>query len=543
MDFAPRYLGAAPFSWTGMYLGAQLGGAWGQADISDPYGPSIFGDKMRTPGAFAGGAVGYNWQSGSIVYGLEADANWADLDGSNTCFAFSGFFISANCRSHTNAFGALTARLGVAVGPQGRTLLYIKGGGAWEDISLTATTQSAVGGLPLPITGFSGTRWGWTAGAGAEYAMRGSWSVKAEYDYLAFADSSFVAPTGLQQVVPGVNGYVFTPGRATSASQDIQTFKVGLNYKFGGPSAPLDEGWSGGSIKDAPLRTVPGTEFEFGARYVSGWGRFQKDLGVQGLGINNLASRLTYDGMRTDGGEVFARLDTRNNLMLKGFIGAGSGGGHMNDEDWVLSGATVPYSNTLSSVDNRIRYGTIDAGYDVLRGPGYKLAPFIGYNVLSQNMKAVGCTQIANPFSDCVPPLPTSVLGITEDDKWQSLRIGLSAQFMLMPRVQVTADAAYLPYVWFDGTDNHVLRALVSPEDGHGNGVQLELALSYAVTDQFSLGVGGRYWSMHTTTGETNFGGTGGIVPQKFAVEQAALMLQGSYKFSLGDSCCAGPLK
>jgi hypothetical protein len=95
--------------------------------------------------------------------------------------------------------------------------------------------------------------------------------------------------------------------------------------------------------------------------------------------------------------------------------------------------------------------------------------------------------------------------------------------------------------VWFDGTDNHVLRALVSPEDGHGHGAQLDLTISYAVTDQLSLGVGGRYWTMATTSGDTNFGGSGFIIPQKFAAEQAAVMLQGSYKF--GETCCAGPLK
>ena len=107
--------------------------------------------------------------------------------------------------------------------------------------------------------------------------------------------------------------------------------------------------------------------------------------------------------------------------------------------------------------------------------------------------------------------------------------------------MKVGADAAYLPYVWFDGTDNHVLRTLVSPEDGHGQGVQVDLMVSYAFTDQFSLGVGGRYWAMWTTSGETNFGGSGFMVPQRFAVEQAAVLVQGSYKF--GDSCCAAPLK
>jgi hypothetical protein len=76
------------------------------------------------------------------------------------------------------------------------------------------------------------------------------------------------------------------------------------------------------------------------------------------------------------------------------------------------------------------------------------------------------------------------------------------------------------------------LRSLVSPESGDGFGVQLEATLSYALTDEFSIGVGGRYWSMRTTSGNVNFGGEGVIVPMRYAAEQAHLLVQGSYKFS-----------
>jgi opacity protein-like surface antigen/outer membrane protease len=534
-----------------MYVGLHMGGAWGEAHVSDPFGPSIFGDNIRTPGPLAGGQAGANFQFGSTVAGIEVDLSAADLDGTNTCFAFSGFYISANCRSHTTALSTLTGRLGWAVGPQGRTLLYGKAGLAWERNSVDATAGGGVGGfLPGAVTGTSGSRFGWTVGGGVEYALSGFWSVKAEYDYLKFGSENFTSPaSGFQIALPAT--FIVVPGLGASVSQDIHEFKVGLNYKFGGTPAPLDPAW--GSIKDRSVRSVAGTEIEIGGRYVHGWGRFQKDLGIQGLPVNNLASRLTYDDMRTNGGEVVARIDTSNNIMVKGFLGAGSGdSGKMNDEDWFIPPLIVglngvPYSNTVSDVDNRIRYGTIDVGYDFLRGPSYKMAGFVGYNQFNQNMKALGCTQIANPNSDCSaanpfnPPVPTSVLTITEDDTWKSIRLGVAADFMLLPRVKVSADAAYLPYVWFNGTDNHVLRALVSPEEGHGRGAQLDLTISYEITDQFSLGVGGRYWTMSTTSGETNFGGLGIIIPQKFAAEQAAFMLQGSYKF--GDSCCAGALK
>jgi hypothetical protein len=76
----------------------------------------------------------------------------------------------------------------------------------------------------------------------------------------------------------------------------------------------------------------------------------------------------------------------------------------------------VPYSNTLSAVGDAINYGVIDVGYDWWRGSGYRIAPYIGYSFFLQDMEGYGCRQIANRFSDCVPQIPASVLGITEDD-------------------------------------------------------------------------------------------------------------------------------
>jgi outer membrane protease len=221
--------------------------------------------------------------------------------------------------------------------------------------------------------------------------------------------------------------------------------------------------------------------------------------------------------------------------MIKGIVGAGSGGGHMNDEDWGLPSppfaAFVPYSNTLSDVDNRIVYAIVDVGYDWWRGADYKVTPFVGWSYFQQHMKGYGCEQIANPDSDCSVPIPTNVLAITEYDTWNALRLGLAIDLPLAPRLTLGAEAAYLPYVTFNGTDDHVLRTLLSPEDGHGAGVQLEAMLSYAVSDAFSVGVGGRYWSMWTSSGTVNFGGTGQFVPMRYAAEQGQLLVEGKYRF------------
>ena len=163
---------------------------------------------------------------------------------------------------------------------------------------------------------------------------------------------------------------------------------------------------------------------------------------------------------------------------MKGNIGVGSLlGGHLNDEDWAISGAccvsgaAVAYSNTVSSVQGDIDYATLDLGYDFFRGAGYKLGAFVGYNYYRENKSAYGCTQIANQLSDCVPAIPGSVLSITENDTWNSLRVGVSGDTMIGDRFKLGADVAYLPYVAFNGTDDHVLRSLIFQESGHGHRV------------------------------------------------------------------------
>ena len=77
--------------------------------------------------------------------------------------------------------------------------------------------------------------------------------------------------------------------------------------------------------------------------------------------------------MTTNGGELFAHIDTPDNFVLKGFAGLGQGNtGQMNDEDWALLGmfSDPYYSNTVSKTSEDIKYGTIDAGYNVFNEAG-----------------------------------------------------------------------------------------------------------------------------------------------------------------------------
>jgi opacity protein-like surface antigen/outer membrane protease len=516
------------FDWRGFYLGYHVGGALGLVDVGNPFGASIFGDTVRTPGPLAGGQLGYNWQNGRGLLGLEADASFADLDGTNTCFAYSGYYVSANCRAAIDALGTLTARFGW-LPFDGNTLVYGKAGLAWLHGEVDATPNGDIG---KPGTDESGVQWGWTVGAGIERAIAPRWTVKAEYGFLAFDDQGFTAPSSRLQFEPPRGELVSVPAARSDISHDIHQFKLGMNYGFGGYS---EAGHGGGGKSLSPNTGVPtqGTTFTIGARYVYGWGQFHKDLGLHRRGVAGLASRLTYDNDDISGGEAFARLDTAFNLMAKGLIGGASSEGRLNDEDWVIPfpNALVPYSNTLSGVDNDIDYWLADIGYNLWRGASYKVTPFIGYSEFRQDMTGLGCRQIANPFSDCSRTIPSSVRVITEDDKWQALRLGAAADMIIAPRLTLSGEAAYLPYVRFTGTDDHLLRSLVSPEEGEGVGLQLEATLSYAVTEALSVGVGGRYLSMWTTEGTVNFGGTGEIIAMRYAAEQAHLLVQGSYRF------------
>jgi opacity protein-like surface antigen len=519
------------WSWTGLYVGGHFGAAFGNSQVTDPVGPAIFGNNVRTTGALGGVQIGYNWQipNTAFVLGAEADASAMGSAGSVTCLASSPNFIPANCRVMPNAMGSMTARLGYATGPHGRNLFYVKGGLAWVDDRIDITTN---GVLPLAMTSFDGLRWGWTVGAGVERSLTPAWSLRLEYNYAKFGDLSINTPASSFQPFPPFNGPA-TAGGTASMSQNLQTVKVGLNYKIG---EDMFAQWEPSmSLRGA---YVPDAEIEVGGRVWYSSGSFQKDLGGSApLPPNLLVSRLTYDSTAATG-EVFGRIDTASNVFIKGFGGGGTIlSGNMHDEDFNVGNdiVSIPYSNTQSTTKGDLAYGTFDIGYSAFRGPSANVGGFIGFNYYRENKGAYGCTQISNPFSDCIPAVPNSVLGITEDDKWYSMRVGINGVVSIWNGLKVTADAAWLPFVAFRGTDIHWLRTDVpnqtSAETGNGQGMQLEAILSYAFANGFSVGAGGRYWAMWANNAQTNAFSDG--IPQALPVrtERYGAFVQAAYKF------------
>ena len=146
-----------PDSWAGPYLGANLGYAWG----------SVANNPTKPSGFVGGVQAGYNWQSGSFVFGLEGQGNWADLSGQNA----SAVLGVAN-RTRVDAFGLITGQVGYA---WNNALLYVKGGAA-----VTSNRYRGIGTGGLAGAEFDGandTRWGGAVGVGFEYGFAPNWSV------------------------------------------------------------------------------------------------------------------------------------------------------------------------------------------------------------------------------------------------------------------------------------------------------------------------------------------------------------------------------
>lgn len=202
----------AAYDWSGFYIG--INGGWGQSHDNrtfDPLGASY--GSYDANGGTVGGQVGYRWQTGGWVFGLEAQGNWADFTGSSANLLAPG----ATIRSKTDAFGLFTGQVGYA---WNTVLLYAKGGAAVTDRNY----QFVLPGGALGSESGYDTRWSPTVGVGLEFAFAQNWSVGVEYNHI-FEDrhsANFVTPGGI--VLTG-----------NSSGGDTDMVLGRLNYKFGGP--------------------------------------------------------------------------------------------------------------------------------------------------------------------------------------------------------------------------------------------------------------------------------------------------------------------
>ncbi len=187
---APVYPGY--YNWTGFYIGVSGGGAFGTS------GWDSTGD-FDLSGGLVGGTAGYNWQTGSWVFGLEGDVSWANIKGDTT------FACPLGCETSNSWLGTVRGRVGYAFD---RFLPYLTGGLAFGNIEARR---------PF-FAGNDETNFGWTIGGGLEFALMGNWTAKAEYLYVNLGD-----------IKCGLSCSAFA---TDNVSFDTHIVRGGVNYRF-----------------------------------------------------------------------------------------------------------------------------------------------------------------------------------------------------------------------------------------------------------------------------------------------------------------------
>lgn len=180
-------------SWTGLYIGGQVGYAnadWGNSPLFANIGPFVTGVPVggtSGDGVTGGGHVGYNYQMANWVFGVEADFNWTGANSSTYQLITVGPGLALNTTRNLDHYGTVRARLGYAAWD--RTLLYVTGGWAYGKSNATIIGTGAIGG-PF-TTSASNTHSGWTVGAGFDYMITANWIVGAEYKHIDLGGETY----------------------------------------------------------------------------------------------------------------------------------------------------------------------------------------------------------------------------------------------------------------------------------------------------------------------------------------------------------------
>jgi outer membrane immunogenic protein len=220
-------------SWTGFYIGGEIGGSWlrDRDTETTAFVPPLPGNATNVfNGLVGGGYAGYNWQVGRVVVGPEFDFEATSLSSTNTCLVQdfnAGNVAPGTCFAPAYAYSTSLPWRGSIRGRVGYTwtdvLFYVTGGFAFAQIN---TNYATMAGYVSPgAQSFSQTAGGGTVGAGLEYKLDGHWIGRMEYRYTDFGTVSNAITTG-----GGFwNGYT-DRHRFTE-----NTLRVGVSYLFQGP--------------------------------------------------------------------------------------------------------------------------------------------------------------------------------------------------------------------------------------------------------------------------------------------------------------------
>ncbi|MCL2716613.1 MAG: outer membrane beta-barrel protein [Alphaproteobacteria bacterium] len=223
--------------WRGVYIGCNIAAAIARTNNETLYpswtatGGSGFANvgSLAASGASIGGQLGYRAQAGRVVYGVEAQGNWASLSGRNTSGLDADFYQSWTNRTKIDSVGVFTGQLGVTISD---ALFYVKGGAVV--VSERSDLFRSTGNYFVPPDTFhpnqtthrgsdSATVWGGAIGAGAEYGFSANWSAGIDYVHGFLGTRSYD--------MAAVNGNSVFATMRTRQSLDMVSLRV--NYSFG----------------------------------------------------------------------------------------------------------------------------------------------------------------------------------------------------------------------------------------------------------------------------------------------------------------------
>ena len=220
---SPMYTPAPVVDWTGAYLGVQGGVVRREASFNGDIGGA---DTVAIGGTRTGGTigalVGYSWQQGIFVYGLEGDWSWTGARFNHLTPIFDGGGNVLSASFDGKWLATLRGRIGLAFDS---TLVYLTGGAAFHRLENTATASFS-NGTPFAVFTQDQTKTGWTVGAGVEYTFSPHWIARGEFRYVDLGKATAVcsSTTNPTSCATGVYRGEF--------SNTLKLGLVGLAYKF-----------------------------------------------------------------------------------------------------------------------------------------------------------------------------------------------------------------------------------------------------------------------------------------------------------------------
>lgn len=207
-DYRPAaYADAAlPYNWSGFYAGANLGSMWADTNLKDTTSGTSWSNNAR--GFTGGGQVGYNYQTGRLVLGIEGTMDWASMNKTSGPISVPGVGMLEAAGGY-NWVATVAGRVGFAAD---NWLFYGKVGGAWVDAQARISNlTNATSAKTSDVTS------GMVYGGGIEYGITKNWTARLEYDYVSVNNRTVTSPAGNINI---------------KSDNDVQLLTLGINYKF-----------------------------------------------------------------------------------------------------------------------------------------------------------------------------------------------------------------------------------------------------------------------------------------------------------------------